>query len=64
MDFDHVRGDKVADVSRFRSGRLAWSQLLAEVAKCDVVCANCQRLRAQLRQLGFEPLDMSLVLVY
>lgn len=54
MDFDHVRGIKIADVSRFRCGRLAWSRLQAEVEKCEVVCANCHRVRTQLRLLGGE----------
>src|SRR2546428_6330689 len=43
MDFDHVRGKKVMEVSRFRSGRLAGARLQAEVEKCEVVCANCHR---------------------
>ncbi len=43
MDFDHVRGKK-----KFN---LAWmairsiKNILEEVAKCDVVCANCHRER-------------------
>src|SRR5579859_7354703 len=45
MDFDHVRGDRVDAVSRFRAGRLARARLEAELAKCEVVCANCHRRR-------------------
>ena len=46
MDFDHVRGEKVTSVSRM----LRWSRerLLAEIAKCDLVCSNCHRLRTHL----------------
>lgn len=43
MDFDHVRGEK-----RFQIGGNTfknWDQLLGEIAKCDVVCANCHRIR-------------------
>ena len=54
MDFDHVRGIKFADISRFRCGRLAWAKLQAEVEKCEVVCANCHRVRTQLRLRGIE----------
>jgi hypothetical protein len=43
MDFDHVRGEKVTEVSQATG--LSLEQLLAEVAKCDVVCANCHRIR-------------------
>jgi hypothetical protein len=47
MDFDHVRGEKVADISKMllRSTDL----LHDEIAKCDVVCANCHRIRTHRR---------------
>jgi hypothetical protein len=54
MDFDHVRGDKLVDVSRLRSGRPARARLEAELAKCEVVCANCHRRRTQMRLSGLE----------
>lgn len=43
MDFDHVRGVKSFQISGaiYRSR----ASILAEVAKCDVVCANCHRMR-------------------
>jgi hypothetical protein len=45
MDFDHPPGTKkIAAVSR-----LVWDGstrvLLAEIAKCDLVCSNCHRIR-------------------
>jgi hypothetical protein len=44
MEFDHVRGEKVKDVSKMSLyGNL--DRLKAEIDKCDVVCANCHRLR-------------------
>lgn len=43
MDFDHLR-DKAKVVSRIvRSGSM--TLLMAEIAKCELVCANCHRLR-------------------
>lgn len=44
MDFDHREpGTKREAVSKiFKRGKIA---VLAEIAKCDVVCANCHRLR-------------------
>jgi len=43
-DFDHRPGvDKVRDVSRLYAGSMR--DLVAEIAKCDVVCANCHRIR-------------------
>ena len=49
MDFDHVRGEKVANVSSIWS-RKSWEAVLEEVAKCEVVCANCHRLRTWSRR--------------
>jgi hypothetical protein len=44
LDFDHLPGTlKVADI---RSGAsFGWVALLEEIMKCDVVCANCHRVR-------------------
>lgn len=45
MDFDHRPGEtKVAAVSSMVS-RFPLDAVLAEAAKCDLVCANCHRLR-------------------
>lgn len=49
MDFDHrVQSDKVKDIHAIMSK--GWATLLGEIAKCDIVCANCHRERTQ-RQL-------------
>ena len=46
MDFDHVRGDKVQSISSMWSwGR---AKVEAEIAKCELVCANCHRVRMQV----------------
>lgn len=45
MEFDHVRGEKVANVSRMVSQGVSLEKILIEVEKCDVVCANCHRIR-------------------
>lgn len=43
MDFDHL-GDKVANVSRLVTAGSV-KNLVAEIAKCEVVCSNCHRIR-------------------
>ena len=48
MDFDHVRGEKRYSVSRMNS--MSVENLQAEIAKCDVVCSNCHRLRTEARR--------------
>lgn len=50
MDFDHREG-KEFGISAARY-RYSIERLLAEVAKCDVVCANCHRIRTANRRLG------------
>lgn len=42
MDFDHRdRATKICQVPESRS----YSKLIEEIAKCDIVCANCHRYR-------------------
>lgn len=48
MDFDHVRGKKLCNVSSGRFHR-SMKRLLDEIAKCDVVCANYHRERTHLQ---------------
>jgi hypothetical protein len=49
MDFDHVRGEKRADVSKLTRG-YSVDSIAAEIAKCDLVCSNCHRIRTYKRQ--------------
>lgn len=53
LEFDH-RGGKVKAVSRFKGYKI--ETLMAEIAKCDVVCCNCHRRRTA-RQFGSYRLD-------
>lgn len=49
MDFDHVYGEKLFTVgnSKTRSEKA----LRDEIAKCEVVCSNCHRIRTERRRL-------------
>lgn len=43
LDFDHVRGDKVCEVSvMVGRGYRLW-KIIEEIEKCEVRCANCHR---------------------
>ena len=44
LDFDHVRGVKIDDVSQMVLRGLSWVVIAAEIEKCEVRCANCHRL--------------------
>lgn len=50
MDFDHVRGIKLHNVSWMVGQGMALSRILEEIEKCDLVCSNCHRLRTWSRR--------------
>ena len=46
MDFDHRDPDsKVNNVARLIANNYKMDDVLAEIAKCDIVCSNCHRKR-------------------
>lgn len=52
LEYDHRPGEKKIDnVSAMvrQPGRYSWDDVLAEIAKCDLVCANCHRVRTTAR---------------
>lgn len=60
MQFDHVRGTKVANISKLvKHTSLAGIKL--ELEKCELVCANChavrtwQRAQPEVPPVGVEP---------
>lgn len=48
LDFDHVRGEKKFNLAQAQTRN--WADVEMEIAKCDVVCANCHRLRTYQRR--------------
>lgn len=49
MDFDHIKDTKKFTIAnKLRSVEL----LLQEIAKCEVVCANCHRIRTHITRTG------------
>jgi hypothetical protein len=50
LEFDHVRGTKRLDISKMVTDGYPWSTIEAEIAKCDVRCANCHRKVTELRR--------------
>ena len=59
MDFDHVD----PETKRFTIGRDGWNRIATlveirrEIAKCDVVCANCHRIRTHTRRRSLGRVD-------
>ncbi len=48
MDLDHVRGEKIKNIS----GMWSWERekVLEELEKCDLICSNCHRVRTHERR--------------
>ncbi len=56
LDYDHVRGEKVNTVSAlFSSGSI--ESVRAEIAKCEVRCANCHRKITRKREFYAQDLN-------
>jgi hypothetical protein len=46
MDFDHIEnGTKIKGITRMINETYSKESILAELKKCELVCANCHRLR-------------------
>ena len=52
MEFDHVRGEKRFNIADAGSSGRSEAGVLREIRKCDVVCANCHRMRTVGRGIG------------
>jgi hypothetical protein len=48
LEFDHL-SDKLFNIGAVLTYR-NWASILAEIEKCEVVCANCHRRRTKKRQ--------------
>jgi len=49
FDFDHVNGNKKINIGS--AYVIGWSKerILQEIAKCEIVCSNCHRIRTKKR---------------
>ena len=52
LDWDHVRGLKLGSIATLIANGRPWVEVLLEIAKCELVCANCHRVRTCLRRQG------------
>lgn len=48
MQFDHIGDDKIADINKLMKTR-SIETVKAEIAKCELVCANCHAIRTWKR---------------
>jgi transposase len=49
LDLDHLK-DKKFGINRFKDSTSSLEKVKEEMAKCEVVCANCHRIRTQNRK--------------
>jgi hypothetical protein len=49
LEFDHVRGKKIDDVSRMVKRGFPIKTIIEEIHKCEVRCANCHRIVTAIR---------------
>ena len=45
LEFDHVYGEKEWNISELVRGGASEDELVREMAKCQIRCCNCHRLR-------------------
>jgi len=50
LDFDHVRGEKITNISKMVSNGSSLRTLLREIEKCEIRCSNCHRIVTYLRR--------------
>ena len=53
MDLDHVRGKKHKNLGQMMQA--SEKRVLDEIAKCDVVCSNCHRIRSYKNKVYSKP---------
>lgn len=51
MDFDHLR-DKKFNISEFKNHTSGFNKVKQEIKKCELVCANCHRIRTVKRKMS------------
>ena len=49
LEFDHVRGNKSNNIARMMGQGFSWSTIKAEIAKCEIRCVNCHRIKTSER---------------
>lgn len=57
LDFDHVKGRKVNDISVMVHGGFSKQNIQKEIAKCEVRCSNCHRKKTAKERDFYDYID-------
>lgn len=49
LEFDHIESNKYMEISLMMRNLHADSSIIEEIEKCEIVCANCHRIRTATR---------------
>jgi hypothetical protein len=49
LEFDHVRDTKILGVAEMINRGNTWEKVLTEIAKCEIRCCNCHRIKTSER---------------
>ncbi len=49
LEFDHISGNKSASITTLLRHAAPWKTIEAEIAKCEVRCVNCHRIKTSER---------------
>lgn len=52
LEFDHVIGVKLGNVINMAYSPVGLKKLKEEIEKCELVCANCHRIRTHKRNIA------------
>lgn len=51
LDFDHIiPSTKSFNIARAMNDRVSWKNILTEVNKCQILCANCHKIKTAQEQ--------------
>lgn len=59
LDFDHVTGSKITELSKMAHDVKPMSVIQAEIEKCQVRCSNCHRKKTAKEQNWYYYIDFS-----
>jgi hypothetical protein len=54
LEFDHIDADiKFKSISKMLSGHYSWQSVEEEIKKCQILCANCHRIKTYVQFKSF-----------